>query len=58
MRKIILILPKYYQKCTCNRTIKNKDKPMTTIPDLAQAHETSGGVKLESGYPTFPQRVV
>ena len=25
--------------------IKHKDKPVTTIADLAQAHETCGGVQ-------------
>ena len=45
MRKIILILPEYYQKCTCNITL-NTDKTLTTIPDLEQAHETCGGVEL------------
>ena len=28
------------------QNIKQKDKPMTAIPDLGQAHETCGGDKL------------
>ena len=32
--------------------IKHKDQPMTTIPDLEQAHEASGGVKLDKWVPT------
>ena len=31
---------------------------MTTIPDLGQANETSGGVKLVKWAPNPPQRVV
>ena len=34
---------------------KQKDKPMTTIPDLEQADETCGGFNLFSRIPTLPQ---
>ena len=40
------------KKCTCNKTL-NTDKPMTTIPDLGQAHETYGGIKLVPGVIRF-----
>ena len=33
-------------------------KPITTIPDLVQAHETWYGVNQFIGYSTVPQRVV
>ena len=35
--------------------IKHKDKPVTTIPDLGQAHVHVVGLKQFNGYPTLPQ---
>ena len=48
IRKIILLLPKCSENVhvTLHLTQKHKDRPLTTIPDLGQAHETCGGVKL------------
>lgn len=48
MRKIYLLLPEYYYTVhvTKHSTQNNEDKPMTTIPDLGQAHDACGGVEL------------
>ena len=45
LRKIILLLSEYHKKFT-RKNIKHKDKLITTIPDLGQAHKTCGWVKL------------
>ena len=37
--------------------IEKNNKPMTTIPDLGQAHETCGGVKLVKCNPNPPPTI-
>ena len=56
--KIILVLPEYYQKCTCNKTFKTWTS-MNAIPDLGQAHETYDRIKLVKWISkTFSQWVI